>query len=194
MAENETPTIETVELPAEPKGLGAAISETAVEDEFSRERAMNTILNLRKQEKEWKQEKKRLAELETKEQERKQSEMTEAEKYKARADQLEAELKEERQGRMRLQVAAEYSLPEALANRLQGDTIEALKADAEQIAKLLPKPKKENPALSPNDIGDGKKGETDQQKRNRIYNKGADLFDTESIKQNGGGVFFNSEK
>ena len=155
---------------------------------------MNTILNLRKQEKEWKREQKELAELRTKEQERKQSEMTEAEKYKARADQLEAELKAERQGRMRLQVANEYNLPEALANRLQGDDLEALKADAEQLAKLLPKPQKENPKLSPNDIGDGKKGETDAQKRARIYQTGTNLFDVDQIKQGGGGVFFNTEK
>ena len=194
MAEIETPTTETVELPAEPKGQGAATSETAVEDEYSRDRAMNTILNLRKQEKEWKREQKELAELRTREQERKQSELTEAERYKQRTEQLEAELKAERQGRMRLQVAAEFNLPEALANRLQGDTIEALKADAEQLAKLLPKPQKENPKLSPNDIGDGKKGETDAQKRARIYQTGTNMFDPDNIKQTGGGVFFNTEK
>jgi hypothetical protein len=192
--EKETQPTETVELPAEPKGQVVATSDTAVEDEFSRDRAMNTILNLRKQEKEWKKEQKELAELRQKEQDRKQADMTEAERYKLRADQLEAELKAERQGRMRLQVAAEYNLPEALANRLQGETIEALKADAEQLAKLLPKPKKENPQLSANDIGDGKKGETDAQKRARIYNKGVDLFDLDNLRQNGGGVFFNSDK
>ena len=189
--EKETQPTETVELPAEPKGQVMATSDTAVEDEFSRDRAMNTILNLRKQEKEWKREQKELAELRQKEQDRKQAEMTEAERYKLRADQLEAELKAERQGRMRLQVAAEYNLPEALANRLQGDTIEALKADAEQLAKLLPKPKKEA-QLSANDIGDGKKGESDAQRRARIYNKGTDLFDLDNLRQNGGGVFFNN--
>jgi hypothetical protein len=194
MAENETPTTETVELPAEPKGQGAATSETAVEDEYSRDRAMNTILNLRKKEKEWKKERGELEELKAKEQERKQADMTEAERYKTRAAELEAELKAERQGRMRLQVANEYNLPEALANRLQGDDLEALKADAEQLAKLLPKPQKENPKLSPNDIGDGKKGETDAQKRARIYQTGTNLFDVDQIKQGGGGVFFNTEK
>jgi hypothetical protein len=194
MADIETPTTEKVELPAEPKGQGAATSDTAVEDEYSRDRAMNTILNLRKQEKEWKQERKELAEYKAKEEQRKQAEMTEAEKYKNRADQLEAELKAERHGRMRLQVANEYNLPEALANRLQGDDLEALKADAEQLAKLLPKPQKENPKLAPNDIGDGKKGETDAQKRARIYQTGTNLFDVDQIKQGGGGVFFNTEK
>lgn len=194
MAENETPNTEMVETPAEPKGQGAATSETAVEDEFSRERAMNTILNLRKEEKEWKRKERELNELKAKDEERKKADMTEAERYKKEAEELKAELARERVGRMRLQVAAEYNLPEALANRLQGESLEDMKADAEQLAKLLPKPKKENPTLNPTDISDGKKGETDQQKRNRIYNKGADLFDTEAIKRNGGGVFFNTEK
>ena len=195
MAENQIPATETVELPAEPKGQGAAtLPEPAVEDEFSRERAMNTILNLRKEEKEWKRKERELNELKAKDEERKKADMTEAERYKQEAESLKAELARERVGRMRLQVAAEYNLPEALANRLQGESLDDMKADAEQLAKLLPKPKKENPTLNPTDIGDGKKGETDQQKRNRIYNKGADLFDTEAIKRNGGGVFFNSEK
>lgn len=193
--EKETPKVETTEPPAEPKGQGAATSpEPAVEDEFSRERAMNTILNLRKEEKEWKRKERELNELRAKEEERKKADMTEAERYKQEAETLKAELARERVGRMRLQVAAEYNLPEALANRLVGETLEDMKADAEQLAKLLPKPKKENPALNPTDIGDGKKGETDAQKRARIYNKGADLFDTEAIKRNGGGVFFNSKE
>jgi hypothetical protein len=191
--EKETPNTEMVETEAEPKGQGAATQPTtADEDEFSRERAMNTILNLRKAEKEWTRKEKELEQLQSKEQERKQAELTDIERMKARADELEAELKEERQGRLRLQVAAEYNLPEALANRLQGESLEELKADAEQLAKLLPKPKKENPALNPTDIGDGQKGETDAQKRARIYNKGVSLFDVDGIKKNGGGVFFNN--
>ena len=191
MTENETPKVEMTETEAEPKGQGAVTSETAVEDEYSRERAMNTILNFRKMEKEWKRKEKELAELQAKEQERKQAQLTEAEQYKQRADQLEAELKAERYGRMRLQVASKYNLPEALANRLQGDSLEALELDAQELVKLLPKPKKEA-QLSPTDIGDGKKGETDAQKRARIYNKGTDLFDIESLKRNGGGVFFTT--
>jgi hypothetical protein len=191
--EKETQKVEMTETEAEPKGQGAATQPTtADEDEFSRDRAMNTILNLRKAEKEWKRKEKELQELQLKEQERKQSELTDIERIKQRADQLEAELKAERQGRLRLQVAAEYSLPEALANRLQGESLEELKADAEQLAKLLPKPKKENPALNPTDIGDGQKGETDAQKRARIYNKGSNLFDVDGIKKSGGVVFFNN--
>lgn len=192
--EKETPKVETTEPPAEPKGQGAATSpEPAVEDEYNRERAMNTILNFRKAEKEWKREQKELEQLRAEREERKKADMTEAERYKQEAEALKAELAREKAGRMRLQVAAEYSLPEALANRLVGETIEDMKADAEQLAKLLPKPKKENPSLNPTDIGDGKKGETDAQKRARIYNKGADLFDPESIRQKGGGVFLKQE-
>lgn len=190
MTENKPEPTEMVETPAEPKGQGAAESETAVEDEYSRERAMNTIMNFRKMEKDWKREKKELEELRTKEAERKQAELTDIEKIKQRADQLEAELREERAGRMRLQVATEYSLPDALASRLKGDTLEELKADAQELAKLLPKTKKA-PELPANDIGDGKKGETDAQKRARIYNRGDDLFNVDSIKNKGGGVFFN---
>jgi predicted methyltransferase len=164
--------------------------EVAAEEEFDKDRAMETIKKLREIEKQYKKEKQELERLKADEQKRKEAEMTEAEKAKARADELEAELKRERADRMRLQVAGKFNLPEALANRLQGETMEELEADAEQLAKLIPT-KKETPKINATDLADGKRGETDAEKRNRIYRKGGNLFDATEATKKGGGVIVN---
>ena len=186
------PEVEATTPEAEPKDTGKVeIPETAVEEEFDRERAMATILKLRETEKQYKKDKQELERIKAEEEKRKQAEMSEIEREKARADKLEAELKATRLENARNRVAAKYDLGQ-LAGRLQGETEEEIEADAKQLSELLPKPKKA-PALNPTDIGDGKKGETDAQKRARIYNKGGDLFDVEGIKKNGGGVFFKDK-
>lgn len=160
-------------------------------DDFDRERALETIRKLREIEKQHKQDKRELDRLKEAEAKRNEAEMTELEKAQKRSAELEAELQRERGEKTRLKVAAKHQLPDALAARLRGDTEEELDADAQELAKLLPK--KKDPVLSPNDIGDGRKGETDEQKRARIYNKGVDMFDVEAIKSKGGGVFFNQQ-
>jgi hypothetical protein len=71
--------------------------------------------------------------------------------------------------------------------------MEELEADAEQLAKLIPT-KKETPKLSANDIADGKRGETDAEKRNRIYRKGGNPFDAEAAMKKGGGVIINTKQ
>lgn len=166
---------------------------TAEGEAFDKVRAMETITKLREIEKQYKKEQKEFERLKADEAKRKEAEMSEAEKLKARADQLEAELKSERSARLKLKVAAKYQLPDALAARLQGDTEEELEADAKGLAELLPKqsePKKA-PQLKANDISDGVKGETDAQKRARIYGAGGNLYDLEAIKAKGGGSIVN---
>lgn len=188
-------TVQQGEMPAEQeaKHTDGNTSEVAAEEGFDKDRAMETIKKLREIEKQYKKEKQELDRLKADEQKRKEAEMTEAEKAKARADELEAELKKERAKGLRLQVAVKYSLPEALANRLQGETAEELEADAEQLAKLIPA-KKDAPKLNANDIADGKRGETDAEKRARIYRKGGNLFDATEAAKKGGGVIINSKQ
>lgn len=65
---------------------------------------------------------------------------------KAQAD-LDAIAKQMRQmelSQMRAQVAAKFSLPDAIASRLQGETAEDMEADAKTLAAALPKPSAPN--------------------------------------------------
>lgn len=167
--------------------------DVAAEEAFDKERAMNTILKLREIESKYKKLTREMERVQEEERKKKEAEMTDVEKFKARAAELEAELNRERYGRMRLEVASKYNLPDTLANRLQGETMEELEADAEQLAKLIPV-KKETPKLNATDLADGKRGETDAEKRNRIYRKGGNPFDIESVRQKGGGVIINNKQ
>lgn len=197
MPEEKDLTTETVAPAPEAKGTGKAQVEQSnspaePEEEFDKERAMNTILKLREIESKYKKVTRDMERIQDEERKRKESEMTDVEKYKAKAEELENALKAERTEKMRLKVSSKYQLPEKLAARLQGETEEEIEADAAELAKLLPK-QKQAPQLQSNDVADGKKGETDAQKRARIYNKGANLFDVDAIRERGGGVFFNQK-
>lgn len=197
MPEEKDLTTETVAPALEAKGTGKAQVEQSnspaePEEEFDKERAMNTILKLREIESKYKKVTRDMERIQEEERKRKEAEMTDVEKYKAKAEELENALKLERTEKMRLKVSSKYQLPEKLAARLQGETEEEMEADAAELAKLLPK-QKQAPQLQSNDVADGKKGETDAQKRARIYNKGANLFDVDAIRERGGGVFFNQK-
>lgn len=197
MPEEKDPTTETVAPAPEAKGTGKAQVEQSnspaePEEEFDKERAMATILKLRETESKFKKMTREMERIQEEERKRKEAEMTDVEKYKAKAEELENALKLERTEKMRLKVSSKYQLPEKLAARLQGETEEEMEADAAELAKLLPK-QKQAPQLQSNDVADGKKGETDAQKRARIYNKGANLFDVDAIRERGGGVFFNQK-
>lgn len=197
MPDEKDLTTETVAPAPEAKGTGKAQVEQSnspaePEEEFDKERAMNTILKLREIESKYKKVTRDMERIQEEERKRKEAEMTDVEKYKAKAEELENALKLERTEKMRLKVSSKYQLPEKLAARLQGETEEEMEADAAELAKLLPK-QKQAPQLQSNDVADGKKGETDAQKRARIYNKGANLFDVDAIRERGGGVFFNQK-
>lgn len=60
-----------------------------------------------------------------------------AEQHEARVKELESEIGRRDQLDLRRRVAAKHSLPTALAERLAGDTEEALDADAKELAKLV---------------------------------------------------------
>lgn len=71
---------------------------------------------------------------------REEAEMTALDRANKRAAELEAELNAERKARLQIAAAKAAGLPDALAARLQGETAEEMRADAEAILAALPKP------------------------------------------------------
>lgn len=135
---------------------------------------------------------KRLEELEAAEAKRKEAEMTEAEKAQKRAQELEAKLKAYELTEMQRAAAEKAGLPAQLAKRLQGSTAEELEADAKELAETLPKPTKTT--ASPTNPGaNGQQGETDAQRKARIFGTDFDPFDPETAKRKGGGFFITGE-
>lgn len=135
---------------------------------------------------------KRLEELEAAEAKRKEAEMTETEKAQKRAQELEAKLKAYELTEMQRAAAEKAGLPAQLAKRLQGSTAEELEADAKELAETLPKPTKTT--ASPTNPGaNGQQGETDAQRKARIFGTDFDPFDPETAKRKGGGFFITGE-
>ena len=135
---------------------------------------------------------KRLEELEAAEAKRKEAEMTEAEKAQKRAQELEAKLKAYELGELQRAAAEKAGLPAQLAKRLQGSTAEELEADAKALADTLPKPTKTTANVT-NPGANGQQGETDAQRKARIFGTDFDPFDPETAKRKGGGFFITGE-
>lgn len=133
-------------------------------------------------------------ELEALETKRKEAELSETEKLTKRLAELEAREKDLIRRDLMRQAADKFNLPPALAKRLQGETLEELEADAEELAKEIPA--KQQPKVSPTQIpGDADQTETAEQKRYRIYQGNAtDVFDPKKAVDLGGGVFVHDKK
>ena len=123
--------------------------EPQVEEEFDKERAMNTINTLRAIEKKAKANEKKLAAYEEAETKRKQAEMSEVERLQVELETSKAALQTAKTLEQKRQAASKHGIPEALISRLQGDTVEEMEADAASIAALLKEPKKVPPNLTP---------------------------------------------
>lgn len=185
--ETGTPTTETVEE--------TAIPETTPETDVSpEERVKRMEAALKKANHEAAASRKRLEAFEQAEQERKQAEMTELEKAQQKAAQLESELTTLRLKDLQRQAAKEAGIPADLSERLRGATLEDLKADAEELAKLLPKSAKTPPTVPATNPGAASNGETDAQRRSRIYGSGGNPFDPKAAAEHGGGVIFKHKE
>lgn len=95
---------------------------------------------------------------------------------------IKADLEAERIGRLRVSVAAEVGIPAAMADRLVGKTAEELKADAENLKKLLAPTQPDKPPRTPSTTTPAPSGrnpgETDEQRRARLSGRGGgSLFD-----------------
>jgi hypothetical protein len=139
---------------------------------------------------------KRLAQLEDAEQKRADAEKTELQKATERADAAERKAAESERKAIRQKVAAEIGLPAILAERLQGDDEDAMRADAAKLLEALPKAdpaKKQNPTINPTNPAAAQQGETLAQKKERLHlNPDVSLFgEGDALK--GGGVFLVGE-
>jgi len=110
------------------------------EEEFDKERAMATIKNLRKFEKEAKKAQERLARYEQEEQERKKAELSEIDRLKLEKQEAEQKLAYFAREKLQREIADKLKLPFGLADRIKGETPEEMEADAKQLFDSLPKP------------------------------------------------------
>jgi DNA repair exonuclease SbcCD ATPase subunit len=160
---------------------------------FDAARAMATIEKLRAEIKELKPKAKQADELSAAEAKRKEAEMTELQKLQAQLEKTQAELKAAQLSQLKRDVAARVELPLIFADRLQGETVEELEADAKKIMEALPKAPKP-PPVSPTSPGAGaSQQETLDQQRARVYGSGVNPLDPEYAKAHGGGVFFKEK-
>jgi hypothetical protein len=132
-------------------------------------------------------------ELEAAEAKRKDAELSEMEKRDKRIAELEAREKELGRKDLMRQAADEYGLPPSLAKRLQGETLEELKADAAELAKEIPAKPKVN--VSATQVGsDAEPKETYAEQSYRIYHgSNVDPLDPKQAVQLGGGIFLNTK-
>lgn len=141
------------------------------QEQFDPARAMALIEKLRRENRELSKVAKRASDLEAEETKRKEAEMTELQKAQKRLSDLEAELNNERRARMVQAVAIKHSLPDVLVDRLRGETLEELEADAKVLAETLLKPAaqpKPGPGIIPANPGPNGSGETREQKLKRL--------------------------
>jgi hypothetical protein len=159
------------------------------EDVFDKERAMATINALRTIEKQAKQDAKELARLKTEEQKRADAELSEIDRLKKQYAEIEANNAKLQADILRRDVVNETGLPAIFADRLKGDTKEAMLADAQEILKVLPQQiTTKTPHVQPTNPGNPQTVETDAQKRDRLFGKNGNIFDLKTIEAQGGGV------
>lgn len=176
---------------AEMAEVEVQVTDTAAEKQeeaevFDRERAMETIRKQREENKLLKREAAELARYRQAEEERKKAEMTETERLKAELEQLQSEAKRAQIRARQMELASKYELPVAIAERLKGESLEEMEADAQAMKELLPK-KKEAPhtgATNPGDkAGEPSEFESDHRKWKAANGKFVNPFA-------GGGVVF----
>ena len=85
--------------------------------------------------------KKELDGYKRREEDARKEKLSESERLKEEAASLKAERDQLQTERLQLKIAAEFKLPESLAVRIIGSDEESMRADAEELAKLIVRPK-----------------------------------------------------
>lgn len=135
---------------------------------------------------------KALETLEAEKKAKEEAELSELEKANKRAEEAETRLNLLEHARLQEKAALKFKLPSELAERLKGNTIEELEADAEALAKLLPKVS--GPLASPTNPGAGAElKETEAQKVARLLGSPPNIFSPEYSEAHGGGVFITNK-
>lgn len=163
---------------------GGEIPAGAVEDTkepFDEARAMDTIRKLRENEKAAKKVQAELDRYKAEEEKRKQAEMSETERLQAELAKAQAELKRSQLDGLKRQTASKAGLPDAFADRLQGETPEELEADAQAILSALTKQKAAPNAGTTNPGVNGRAEETWAQKKARLEGEPGNIW-------HGGGI------
>lgn len=203
--EIKTEMVEQVATPTEPKVEARVDTPAKASDPETLAELERLRSALKERNKEELARRKKLEELEAKEKEREQAAMTESEKLNARLKELEEanalkdqQLKQTERRELQRKVAKETGLPDGFAERLRGETEDELKADAATVLELLPKQEAEKkqpnaPKLDVTNPGDGKKGETQAQKKARLLGGHVNPWGSEGAADRGGGVIVVTE-
>lgn len=147
-ADGETPPDveeEEVEVPAEE--ADETEEPETVPEAHDPAKAKALIQKLREKEKAGDRAAKELEKLKKEKQEQADKELSEVERLKKRNTELESNEIKFKRALLCQQVAVKFQLPSALANRLQGETLEEIEADAKTLLESLPavkKPKAQN--------------------------------------------------
>ena len=112
---------------------------------------------------------KKLAKFEQEEAKRKEAEMTEIERANKHAQELESKVKQLEINKLQYDVAAKVGLDSRLADRLKGETLEEMEADAKYILESLPKQKSAPNTGTTSPGGNATTGETVAEKRHRLF-------------------------
>jgi hypothetical protein len=184
----QLPTTETVANAAQV----VTNTESTTEEAFDKERALRTIHAQREEMKEAKAQLKELAQLKAEKQQKLDAELSETERLKKQAEEVQQENARLKSDILKRDVVAETGLPAIFADRLKGDTKEAMLADALEIMKALPQ-QKVNPKVSATNPANAELVETDAQKRARLFGTQQNAFNIDAIKQAGGGVVWNQK-
>ena len=161
---SEEPKVETTETPTETVEPTQETPTLTVEElQKELETARRSLTN---REEEAKRVHDKLSKFEKAEEERKRAEMSEIDKLKADLELTQTAFKKAQHDNLKRDVAAKTGLPAVFADRLQGETPEALEADA--LALLEAIPKKTAPQLNPLNPSNTTTGETDAERRKRL--------------------------
>jgi len=109
---------------------------------------------------------KKLAKLEAAEQARQEAELSELQKVQKRAEEAEQKAKAAELAVLRRDAIASTGLPAAFADRLKGETLEEMEADAKTLLAAMPA--KVAPKLEAANPGEHQTGMTDEERRRKL--------------------------
>lgn len=189
------PTTQVVEPPAQGAGAldttptPASTSADLPVEQWDQARAANTIKQQREEAKQLKAQLKELETLKAEKKAKEDAELTELQRLQKQTAELQAEKNRLAIEVLRRDVISETGLPAAFADRIKGDTKDAMLADAQEILKLLPQTSTKTPPTLPATNPNGASlTESDAQMRARLFGNQGSIFDVNEAKKNGGGV------
>ena len=140
------------------------------EEVFDAERAMATIKNLREFEKKAKALEKKVQEFEQAEQKRKEAELSEMERLQKQLDEAKQKAAALERENAQRKAADDAGLPLAFADRIKGETPEAMLADAQALLEAMPKASAP-PKIKPTNVGGNAQQvtESDAERRKRLF-------------------------